>query len=259
MSRSERTNSTINKKIFNGVMTGLISTYAFHPFDKATYMMVKDNLSFLNKKNWKKPYQGVTQSLYGKTIGQGIYFSLYDINREKLGLRPTNAGILTGTIVATSNNFVHVMKMYNWNDKSKAKNAFSLAKEVYTKYGFKMFHYGLGPTIARDALFGGLYCGLGDKYNKDQLYYKDMIFACVATLTTSPINYLRNRLYFDLDQKVNYRDIGKELFSAIGKIPSLSNRLTYLFHWKLNIGIGTLRVGLGMATSKKIYQFFENN
>ena len=246
---------SINKKILNGFVTGLISAYLFNPFDKALYLVVKNKTHMFNKEIWKSPFKGVCQTLYNRVIGYGIYFSAYDIFKQYYGFNNIVSGALAGTITALFNNPIHVVKMYNWNTSDK-KSFIILSTDIYRKYGLGRFYYGLSYTTFKDVLFSCIFFALSEKYNKDKLILYNIIFASLATIITSPVYYFRNRIYFDFNNPVKLKDMIIELQSQL--VTTNQNKIVYLFHNKFNIVFLTLRTSIGLAVSKKIYDCIDN-
>lgn len=264
-----QTNNDINKKFVSGLSAGIANTIMFNPVDRAIYLMVRDNKSLFDKSVWKNPYCGVRQAFYGRVIGYGIYFTLFDVYREKLkmnmfmaslGIKEHSneteivmntlvASIATGCTTAVLTNPINVIKMFNWNQDTNNKKLVVLGTEMYKKYGYNVFFKGLECTMLRDSIFSSIFYGLSTKYNKEKSIMKDVCFATVGTIAASPINYARNEKYFNFDKKVTIMDVTKE-FSMDIKNGNIKN---LIFH-KLNIGWGTLRVGVGMALSKQIYE-----
>ena len=77
--------------------------------------MVKNQTSLFDKKIWMNPYKGVTQALYSRTIGYGVYFTFYDTYKYYFKLGNLSASAMTGITIALFNNPINVIKMYNWN------------------------------------------------------------------------------------------------------------------------------------------------
>lgn len=248
---------SISHRLMSGVSTGIISTFIFNPFDKALYLMVRDNKSIFNKEIWKNPYHGVTQALLSRTLGYGVYFSIYDICRENLSMKNVLAGSVTGASMALVCNPINVVKMYNWNSNT-SKGLIKMALEMKKKYGMQKFSYGLKYTISRDLIYSNIFYILNDGYNKEKSFVKTMGIGCCATALSSPLNYCRNRLYYDFSKYISMKEIIQELHSDM-YTKTISNKISYLINNKFCIGWGTLRVGFGMAVSKKIYDFFEKN
>jgi hypothetical protein len=71
----------------------MTNTIIFNPYDKALYLQVKNNTKFFDRNNWIKPYSGISQSLFHRTISYGLYFPIYDFykrNTTSIMLNPIN-------------------------------------------------------------------------------------------------------------------------------------------------------------------------
>lgn len=247
-----------NKKFMCGFGTGLLSAYLFSPVDRALYLMIKNKSGIFNKQVWCKPYSGITQVLYNKTISYGIYFPLYDTYKQYFKFNTTTSSILTGATVAILNNPINVIKIHNWN-RYTSIGSFQLGKEMYKKHGMNIFMYGGSYTIFRDSLFSLVFYTLSNKYNSHKSIYNDILYASAATAITSPINYFRNRLYFDFTKPVTVKQMILEINNESKSLTcTKASKLMYILHNKFNINFGVLRVGIGIALSKKIYETTEN-
>lgn len=92
-----------------GVMAGLIQAGIFNPWDRALYLSVKNDRSFLHHENFINPFKGVMQTIIQRGLSAGLYFPLEEIYRDILILsndtrpvvfRPFStfiAGILAGS------------------------------------------------------------------------------------------------------------------------------------------------------------------
>jgi hypothetical protein len=251
MQSNNSTNSDNNvyiKKFVSGLIAGTVNTIIFNPVDRAIYLMVKEKKSLIDRSVWKNPYCGVRQAFYGRVIGYGMYFTLFDIYKGQTS-NVLIASILTGCTTTILTNQMHVIKMYNWNHDTGNKQLFALGVDMYKKYGYVVFFKGAGLTMLRDSLFSSIFYGLSTKYNQEKNIFKDIFFASIGSLAASPINYARNEKYFNFDVKVNSIDVVKEIGNDIK-----NGSIKHLIFNKFNCGWGTLRVGVGMALSKQIYE-----
>jgi hypothetical protein len=244
------------KKFTDGFITGCISTVLFNPMDRALYLMVKDRKSFFDITVWKHPYLGVTQALYSRIIGYGLYFPFFEFYKNKTE-STFKSGILTGLTTTIFNHPMNVIKMYNWNNQNPKNSIITLANKIYIKYGMLSFFRGIHYTFTRDALFSTIFFKLSEKYNKKKSLFNDTIYASLATVLSSPINYYRSAMYFNFNDNPTFYNITEELLNDIKK--NKDKKIYYLLHNKFNIGFGTLRVGVGIAVSKKIYEIIEKN
>jgi hypothetical protein len=160
---------------------------------------------------------------------------------------------LTGSTTSILNHPINVIKMHNWNNDTST-GILKLSKELRNKFGIGIFGYGLQYTLLRDSMFTCVFFGLSKKYNKERSIIKDLFFGTLATIASAPSNYYRTRLFFNFDKKINFVQITSELaHDVMSNGNTFFKRFLYLMHGRLNIGFGTMRVGLGIATSKKIY------
>ena len=68
--------STLSISLISGFSSGLVVAFALNPWDKALYLSVINQRSFLDLNNFHKPFQGVTQSLFQRAVSHGLYFPL---------------------------------------------------------------------------------------------------------------------------------------------------------------------------------------
>lgn len=141
--------------------------------------------------------------------------------------------------------------MYDWNNNTKT-GIITHAKNIYDNHGSGTFFRGIHHTFLRDSLFSLVFFLLSEKYNKQKSLLNDCLFASCATIISSPVNYYRSRMYFDFNHCPKFAYITNELIEEIKK--TKGNKIYYLLHNKFNVGFGTLRVGMGIALSKKIYE-----
>ena len=72
-------------KLLNcGLVSGLIQAAVFNPWDRALYLSVMHNRSFLHAENFKNPMAGVMQTITQRAISAGLYFPLEEIFAETM-------------------------------------------------------------------------------------------------------------------------------------------------------------------------------
>lgn len=283
------------KQFAAGLLTGLISTTVFNPIDKAIYLHTTQGAPLFRLSTWKKPYQGIGQAIFNRTISYGIYYPLldtYDTLFNKLPQREAKlmAGLLTGINTAVITAPVNLIKHYKWNiDLHNSANMQShglagrqgniqsqglssrqgnirfskIISIVYHKDGMTGLCRGLGLTIVRDSTFASIY-HLGYSVLKDNIHNPAILFpattalSCCCTVLTSPINYARSVKYYATWEKPNPNtyDIWNQLLKDTLEKPSSLDRLKYLIR-TMAIGPGTIRVGLGVTTGQFLYDFFK--
>lgn len=249
--------------LFNGIITGCISTVLFNPVDRALYLTVKNNTPIYHKSCWKNPYSGMHQALYSRIIGYGLYYPINDLFKN---IYPNNlfaSSLCTGFTTTLLNHPINIIKMSNWNNNLISSGLFSLGCQLKNKYGLPIFIKGLQYTLARDVIFSCLFFNfLKTKQFSENNFVNGTTGAMIAAIITSPINYYRNATFFDLSQTKNFTIITKELYLEIhGKQQNSSSlkKIYHLFHNKFNVGYGTLRVSIGMSFSKLLYDYLNGN
>jgi hypothetical protein len=245
------------KPIIDGFCTGCISTVLFNPIDRALFLMVKDKKPFYDPTLWRTPYQGVIKALYGRIIGYGVYLSFFDIYSDffkKNTQQPLLlASVATGLSTVGLSHGFNVIKMYQWSHKT-SDGMLTSVKLMTAAYGWRVFFRALPQTCARDCLFSTTYFMLSDKFNHEKKFERSIVIASGATALSAPLNYLRSRLFFDFQEsRVPLIKIAEEIGSGMKLKKTFSRKLAYIMQTRFNIGLGTLRVGLGMAVADKIY------
>lgn len=192
------------------------------------------------------------------------------------------AGSLTGTCTALMVNPLNVVKFHRWNNECSSLWQQTLL--LYKRCGPRVFTKGLGYTIARDNVFAIGYGYLTNKYNPQKNFLYDLACASVCVVAASPLNYARSEVLRRLTnpETISLRTIVGDLRTQIHAVqgghqigdrlqnstPSLrSGRVLaptrefgnggkwgFVAFQKFGVGYGTLRVGLGMAVSRQIYE-----
>jgi hypothetical protein len=250
------------KTYSDGILTGLLSTFLFNPVDRALFLMVRDKKPIWDRSLWRKPYSGVSKALYGRIVGYGIFFSLYEKYTnfyQKRTIHPLLlASLSTGlTSVALTHNF-NVIKMYQWSHQ-KTGGVIKTTRVMAKEYGYGVFLRGFPQTCLRDSIFCVTLFSLSKLWNPEKNFIKNIAIASFATALSSPVNYLRNRLFFDFNEyPIPLTKIWQELAEGVGSQQRFMQKFSYIMHDRLNIGWGTLRVGLGIAVAQKIYDHLKS-
>lgn len=255
------TNSTA-KKFWSGILTGVVSTILFNPYDKALYLMSSEGLSFFNPIIWQKPYQGVSLALYGRIVGYGIYFSFYDFYKENLAKTPSGAflaGTATGLSATMLSHPLNVLKMLNWNRRNDSTLR-DVGRKIYETHGLKVIGRALHLTSMRDILFSSAYFSLNQKFNKQNIFINEIFIAMLAASLASPLNYARNYSFKVFDKPTpSMLSIFRELKHEANLLPTVQEKMFKIGYMRLGIGPGTIRVGLGMAVARRVYNFFQES
>lgn len=219
-------------QLFGGGISGLIVAFSLNPWDKALYISVTEHRHFLDIRNFKHPFQGVTQSLFQKTISHGLYFPLeqwfVQFSKTNLSNLNTNSsdltsqenkqfhnfvgGTLAGVVNALIMNPISALKYTRWQQGQSLKLRQDLS-QMYFGGGISQFSKGMYATVMRDSVFGAIFAtmrhGLRNKHiknntlnsengNESEITRKigiDMFSAFVATTASGPFNYVRNIQY----------------------------------------------------------------
>jgi hypothetical protein len=151
----------------------------------------------------------------------------------------------------------NVIKMYQWSHKVSG-GMFKSTKLMAAEYGWRVFFRAFPQTCARDCLFSATYFILSDKLNKEKNFGMSIAIASTSTALSSPLNYLRSRLFFDFrESNIPLTKIIHEIAEGMKSKETLSKKMLYIMQNRLNIGLGTLRVGFGMAVADKIYHYLK--
>jgi hypothetical protein len=141
---------------------------------------------------------------------------------------------------------------------------------MYRKGGVRCFFVGSAATIQRDLIFGGFFAlcrheqlllirhknGEIKKPTAFRAFIVNMVAATVATLLSSPLNYVRVVHYAtppELAPK-GAVEIIQTLLRTAAQEPTRLKQLAHLQN-RLRIGWGTARVGFGMAFSAALYNY----
>lgn len=266
------------KNFLVGACAGSLAV-AFNPWDQALYRMMLTRtplFSYTNDRyvHWQNPWRGSRHALAHRIISYGMYFPLIDFYKNQT-LKTYNltsnqisliASTLTGVTTAIMLNPINVVKTQNWNkDTTNVRQSiFQLIKSSCKENGkyslgkISQLGRGLQYTIGRDVLFGTIYTLGNDNYNLKKDPFIDISFACLATIINSPMNYIRHqKLFAPLNQPPpTISQIYTNLLENINKCQK--NKCTYLFVHNMGLGWGTLRVGVGMMSSRLIYDYLKD-
>ena len=270
-----------------GLMSGLICSFVFNPWDRALFLSVTYHRPFLSYVNFMKPFDGVLQSIFQRALSSGMYFPLEEIfekefsaklaNNTSSGLLVFFAGFCAGGCNALMLNPLSAIKYHMWTASSDGKVAsqgmLKTAREMLLKGGIRPFFMGTTATISRDVLFGASFAGCrhqflpylvaketvkpgrrAEKASSSRLFCLDFVSACFATGISSPFNYVRN-VHYSVPSGVKAEShyvILNSLWINTWKQPTLGKQWDYM-STRLRIGWGTLRVGCGMGLASQLY------
>jgi hypothetical protein len=133
--------------------------------------------------------------------------------------------------------------------------------KLYKHGGFRPFYAGTLATVSRDMTFGGCFAvmrhGLLEKDSTMNKFFVNGISGFVATLLSSPLNYVRN-MHYATPPSVKHKPalvILANLWASMLLEKSFWARAVYL-QQQLRVGWGTARVACGMALGAQLYDKF---
>ncbi|KTD71230.1 hypothetical protein [Legionella tucsonensis] len=271
-----------NIDVASGLIAGVSNSGFFNPWDRALYLSVKYNRPFLSVQNFKSPYQGFSQAIVQRAFLGSIYYIaqgelksyLFPYLQHNLGFSQTVAqfyvGMAAGSIGGALTNSISAIKYHTWGQESAS---FRLSvRDMWTLGGIKPFLKGTTATMTRDMVFGSTYemlrslmkttskksgnTALGSNQSYVEFLYNASA-AAVATIASSPFNYVRNMQYAT---PPNLKPPSAcEVFTKVwneSKTPQQSflSRLSF-FQQQFRIGWGTARVAVGMAVGQKLFDY----
>ncbi|KTC92381.1 hypothetical protein OQJ15_11640 [Fluoribacter dumoffii] len=267
-----------NIDVASGLIVGVSLSGLFNPWDRALFLSVKHNRPFLSFENFKSPYQGFAQALVQRTFLGGIYFMaqgelnsyLFPYLHDQLGLSQSASqfcvGMAAGSIGGAITNSISAVKYHTWGQENASFR--SSSKEMWIQGGLNPFLKGTMATMTRDMVFGSTYEMLrsvtgvtkksADKTSnlaKHQEFIYNAGAAGLATIASSPFNYVRNMQYATPPNQKP--PSAHEVLTQVWKesknsTPTLLSRLSF-FQQKFRIGWGTARVAVGMAVGQKLF------
>ncbi len=259
------------KQYVSGLLTGLTNTIIFNPLDKAIFLSSTENRPLLHKVNWQSPYRGVCVGLVGRSISYGVYYPLIDtyshfVNKTDIhsNIKPFAIGTSIGMTTSALTNPINLVKFHGWNSLENKKQFGVILKDIYKANGIKGLFHGLPATCQRDIVFSTMYTHFTPKIKN---IYKDDVTkqmlgistaSCIFTIFSSPFNYVRNVKYHEIESHSDssakiIHNLLKETINQ--KTPTESIKF---ISKKLCLGIGSMRVGIGMAFGQLLYDKLVN-
>ncbi|KTD53774.1 hypothetical protein Lsan_4184 [Legionella santicrucis] len=272
----------LNIDVASGLLAGASTSGLFNPWDRALYLSVKYNRSFLLSQNFKSPYQGFSQSFVQRAFLGGIYYMaqgelnryFFPYLRNNLGINQTLSqffvGMAAGSIGGVLTNSISAIKYHTWGHENASFR--SSIREMWRLGGIKPFLKGTTATMTRDMVFGSTYEMLRSlisstvkksenktpNENKSSLeFIHNATAAGVATIVSSPFNYVRNMQYAtppNLKPPTTKEALTKVWNESKNSQRSFLGRMSF-FQQQFRIGWGTARVAVGMAVGQKLFNW----
>ena len=168
--------------VLAGFVAGVSSAGLFNLWDRALFLSVLHARPFLSRDNFRSPYQGFLQVIFQRTLSSGLYFPLFDAAQpvvrdfvadyvmprhhhrsgpdaartaaEQSALVHCICGNIAGGVSGVMLNGLTAIKYDSWNSHTPF---FQTARRMYSAGGLKPFTKGIGATVVRDSIFGGVF------------------------------------------------------------------------------------------------------
>lgn len=268
----KKTLQKFNVTMASGFFTGMFCSALFNPWDRALYLSVKNNISFLSRDNFTSPYHGFSQAIVQRAFLNSIYFVMqsemkYYMDpylRNNLNLSEASSqfciGMSAGSVSGALTNSISAIKYHMWGDENRS--FYSSAKQMRSSGGIEPFFKGTSATMGRDMVFGSAYEVLRTQIRAELLKYDceyhteiaNGTAAGIATIASGPLNYVRNMQYATPphNKSSTTRTILKNVWDESKQHAALLEKMGF-FQQRFRVGWGTARVAVGMAVSQKVF------
>jgi len=282
-------------KFAAGLLSGLTQSLLFNPWDRALYLSVKEDRAFLRRANFRHPWRGASSSLFHRAASSGMYWPLVEqllpYARRALGgrargaartaagdsgssgARETAAMLLAGNGAGALNgvalNWVSATKYRMWGEPERRGGGYGATfwptiRRMWRNGGLRPFLMGLGPTVARDAIFGGVF--MGTRHALRTLLFApresalgesvalSLVAGAIATTASAPLNYARNMQFATPSTHPARSTLA--LLRQLLRDARAEDRPWRFLQRRLRVGWGTARVAVGMASGFELYALY---
>ena len=264
------TSTSLSRSLFPALGSGFVQAVVFNPYDRALYLRVHNRSPFLCRTNWSNPFQGFANSAAYRTVASAMYLFWQDETGKcfdesfpdaAANERRLFVGMAAGTMNGVLLNPMQLVKFRMWSLGDHATFGHSF-RELASEGGVTVFRRGMGISIGRDVCFGVVYESLRRHRGSEEVHKRvasDCAAGMVASVCSSPFNFARNLIYgappsgCPLSTSTLCSYLAKETMS----LSTGHARLVHL-NSRLNVGWGTLRVGIGMASGQLLFKFFQD-
>lgn len=277
-SNSDQQKSTISTDVISGMASGAIYSLLFNPWDRALYLSMKHNRSFLKRDNFAQPYQGAIQAMTNRMFFGSIYYIaqgqmrsslapyLHDVLGFEWPLVHSVTGFSAGVINGFLTNAPSLIKAHTWGNN---KGTFqSSIVEMYQSGGMGAFSRGLLANVLTDSIRGSSYelfrhvlRNKVTEYRKERDeqsryidFFCDATAAFAGTVLAAPMNYARIQKY-SVPPSVKAPTITGSLKSVWAESKEYNNSISKklgFFQSRFCIKVSTLRAAAGMAVGQMI-------
>lgn len=255
-----------------GCMSGVLITTALNPWDRALFLSIVHQRPFLDRQNFRHPYQGVFQTMAHRSVSYGLYFPLEQLYCDSLkfgGVDDKMVYVLAGCMVGATNaillNPLAYVKYYGWSSVGAGRGVnqtdfVSVARSIFQQRGVTGLFRGTGATVCREVTFGATFCALRHR-NRNKTEdgrpspWVNFSSCFMATLASSPFNFARNMQY-DLPLTQQTTKVPALLLGVWREIKSQPTFVQSLAHVqdRFRIGWGTARTSCGMMLTDIAYR-----
>lgn len=253
--------------------SGAIQAVIFNPIDRALFLRVHHRRPLFHIDNWRNPFQGFGNAASYRTLC-GASYLFWQANMRDVALwavpglqsHPVLLQLLIGTAAGSINgcllNHLQAVKYRMWSDN---RGTFSeVATQMWRVGGARVLIRGVGVSVMRDATFGIVYETLRvPQYSKDRSHTTQFLLNIIAgaagSVVSSPINFTRNLIY---GAPFNSSPLpARQLLSFLWMEVQGRTLLEKFQHInaRLNVGWGSMRVGVGMACGQALFSLLKPN
>lgn len=276
---SETAGPHLSIDVISGLVTGMICSGLFNPWDRALYLSVVKQRPFLSFENFTHPYQGFSQAVIQRAFLGSVYFiiqgqlntRLHPYLHKGIGMSEPSAqfciGLLAGSMNGMLTNSISATKYHTWR---KSDGTFlSSISDMWVNGGYKPFFKGTAATVSRDAVFGSTYEVLrhllyaqtqklnnDKKYRESQLkFVSDTLAGGIATIASGPFNYARSIQYATpADQpSPSMTKVLSNIWQESKNHSHQSFGRFYFFQDRFKFGWGSARVAFNMSFGQFLF------
>lgn len=249
------------------LVAGGVQSVVFNPIDRALYLRVHHRRSFSDVHNWSHPFQGFANAAAYRTVASGMYLFWQGETSDSLRatvpqLSSSLHALVVGSVAGSMNgvllNPLQLVKFRMWSTGGDA-TFFASFREMIQIGGLSTLQRGTVVSVARDMTFGVVYELLRGAPVSGESTVSRVIRDCgagmLASTISSPLNYARNQIYGSPTAgcPLTVRQLCHFLWLETHAMPTPYQKISHL-NARLNVGWGTIRVGLGMAVGQLCYR-----
>jgi hypothetical protein len=258
----------VRSSLMPALASGAVQAVVFNPYDRALYLRVHHRTLFLDPSNWSHPFQGFGNSALYRTIAGATYLFWQDeATRIILAAKPDIeakrrrfcVGLMAGAMNGLFLNPMQLVKFRMWASGDSATFGSSF-RQLIAEGGPHVLGRGVVVSMLRDVTFGVTYECLRFEQvllaeNRSTRMAYDCTAGMVASVASSPFNFARNLIFSapPAGCPLSMTTLLSFLQKETKALPTWGARFRHL-NSRLNVGWGTLRVGVGMGAGQLIFR-----